>query len=53
MGLNGWWIGDIESYEAVDEHTFRVNLKGMVSNFLQRMVNGGYGSAGMVSPAAV
>ncbi len=53
VGLNGWWIGDIESYEAVDEHTFRVTLKGVVSNFLQRMVNGGYGSAGMVSPAAV
>ena len=53
VGLNGWWIGDIESYEAVDEHTFRVTLKGVVSNFLQRMVNGGYGAAGMVSPAAV
>lgn len=53
VGLNGWWIGDIDSYEVVDEYTFRVNLKGVVSNFLQRMVNGGYGSAGMVSPAAV
>jgi peptide/nickel transport system substrate-binding protein len=53
VGLNGWWIGFIESYEVLDEYTFRVNLNRGTSNFLARLVNGGYGSSGMVSPTAV
>tara|TARA_B100001123_G_scaffold449921_1_gene617489 strand:+ start:188 stop:1819 length:1632 start_codon:yes stop_codon:yes gene_type:complete len=53
VGGNGWWIGDIESYEAADSHTFVVHLKTPVSNFLQRLVNGGYGSAAMSSPTAI
>jgi peptide/nickel transport system substrate-binding protein len=53
VGLNGWWIGVIESYEVLDDYTFRVNLKSGTSNFLARLTNGGYGSSGMVSPTAV
>ena len=51
--LNAWWTGDVASYRVVDEFTFEVTLKNTVSNFLQRLANGGYGSAGMVSPAAL
>ena len=32
---------------------FRKYLKTPVSNFLQRLVNGGYGSAAMSSPTAI
>lgn len=51
--LNAWWTGDVASYRVVDEYTFEVSLKSPVSNFLQRLANGGYGSAGMVSPVAL
>lgn len=51
--LNAWWTGDIASYRVVDEFTFEVTLKDVVSNFLARLANGGYGCAGMVSPTAL
>lgn len=52
-GINTWWTKDIESYEVIDDYTFRVNLSQPNSEFLRRLTQGGYGSAGMVSPAAV
>jgi peptide/nickel transport system substrate-binding protein len=51
--LNSWWTGHIEKYEVVDDLTFKVTLKQVISNFLQRLCNGGYGSAAMLSPAAL
>jgi peptide/nickel transport system substrate-binding protein len=51
--FNGWWTQDIDSYEAVDNLTFRVHLKQPNSEFLRRMAQGGFGSAGMLSPDAL
>ena len=51
--FNGWWHGDIESYEVVDEYTFRVNMKQPNSEFIRRLSQGGFGSSGMISPKVV
>ena len=51
--FNGWWTQDIESYSAVDPSTFEVKLKQPNSEFLRRMAQGGFGSAGMLSPEAL
>ena len=51
--FNGWWYGDIESYEVVDEYTFRVNMKQPNSEFIRRLSQGGFGSSGMISPKTV
>jgi peptide/nickel transport system substrate-binding protein len=51
--INTWWLQDVASYRAVDDATFEVIMKQPSSEFLQRLTQGGYGSAGMVSPAAV
>ena len=51
--INTWWLQDIESYAALDAMTFEVRMKQPSSEFLQRLTQGGYGSAGMVSPAAI
>ena len=51
--LNTWWLQDVASYRVVDDATFEVTMKQPSSEFLQRLTQGGYGSAGMVSPVAV
>jgi peptide/nickel transport system substrate-binding protein len=51
--FNGWWTQDIESYAAKDGLTFEVKLKQPNSEFLRRMAQGGFGSAGMLSPEAL
>lgn len=48
-----WVWGDLDSYEVVDEYTFRINLTGPNSEFLRRLTQGGVGSATMVSPESV
>lgn len=52
-GLMGWMWGDLDGYEAVDEHTFKINLKQPNAEFLRRMAAGGSGSPRMVSPEAI
>jgi len=52
-GLMGWMWGDLDSYEVVDEYTFKINLKQPNAEFLRRMVAGGSGAPRMVSPEAV
>jgi len=52
-GFNTWWHQDIDSYEVVDEYTFRINLKQPNSELLRRMSMGGFGSAAMLSPESV
>jgi peptide/nickel transport system substrate-binding protein len=51
--FNTWWHQDIESYEVVDEYTFRINLKQPNSEFIRRISMGGFGSAAMLSPESV
>jgi peptide/nickel transport system substrate-binding protein len=50
---NTWWRQDVESYEAVDEFTFKVTLKHPNAEFLRRLSQGGIGSAWMASPKAL
>jgi peptide/nickel transport system substrate-binding protein len=52
-GFNTWWHQDIDSYEVVDEFTFRITLKQPNSELLRRMSMGGFGSAAMLSPESV
>jgi peptide/nickel transport system substrate-binding protein len=52
-GFNTWWHGDIDTYEVVDEYTFRVNMKQPNSEFIRRLSQGGFGSSGMISPEVV
>ena len=52
-GLMGWMWQDLDSYEVVDEFTFKINLKQPNAEFLRRMAAGGSGSPRMVSPTAV
>lgn len=50
---NTWWRQDVESYEAVDEFTFKVTLEHPNAEFLRRLSQGGIGSAWMASPKAL
>jgi len=52
-GMMGWVWQDLNSYEVVDEYTFRINLKQPNSEFIRRLTAGGSGSPRMMSPAAV
>ncbi|MEM6487193.1 MAG: ABC transporter substrate-binding protein [Pseudomonadota bacterium] len=53
VGMLQWVWGDLESYEVVDEYTFRITLKQPNSEFLRRLAAGGSGTPRMISPAAV
>jgi peptide/nickel transport system substrate-binding protein len=52
-GLMRWVWLDLDSYEVVDEYTFRINLKQPNIEFLRRLAGGGSGTPRMVSPTAV
>ncbi|MEM6677828.1 MAG: ABC transporter substrate-binding protein [Pseudomonadota bacterium] len=53
VGMLQWVWGDLESYEVIDEYTFRITLKQPNSEFLRRLSAGGSGTPRMISPAAV
>lgn len=53
VGLMRWIWQDLESYEAVDEYTFRITLSQPSVEFLRRLAAGGSGAPRMVSPTAV
>jgi peptide/nickel transport system substrate-binding protein len=53
VGLMRWMWQDLDNYEVVDEHTFKITLKQPNSEFLRRLAAGGSGAPRMVSPAAV
>lgn len=44
---------DIDTYQVLDEYTFRINLKQPNAEFLRRLSQGGFGSAMMGSPAGI
>lgn len=52
-GLMGWMWQDLDTYEVVDENTFKINLKQPNAEFLRRMTAGGSGAPRMISPTAV
>ncbi len=53
VGLMRWLWQDLESYEVVDEYTFRLKLTQPNSEFLRRLTAGGSGTPRMISPASV
>ena len=52
-GLMGWMWQDLDSYQVVDEYTFKINLKQPNAEFLRRLTSGGSGAPRMISPTAV
>lgn len=52
-GLMGWMWQDLDSYQVVDDYTFKINLKQPNAEFLRRLVAGGSGAPRMISPTAV
>lgn len=53
VGMLQWVWGDLESYEVVDDYTFRITLSQPNSEFLRRLAMGGSGTPRMISPAAI
>lgn len=53
VGMLQWVWGDLESYEIVDDYTFRITLSQPNSEFLRRLAMGGSGTPRMISPAAI
>ncbi|MEM8993106.1 MAG: ABC transporter substrate-binding protein, partial [Pseudomonadota bacterium] len=53
VGMLQWVWGDLDSYEVLDEFTFRITLTQPNSEFLRRLSAGGSGTPRMISPAAV
>jgi peptide/nickel transport system substrate-binding protein len=41
QGLMSWMWEDLDSFEVVDEHTFRITLKNPNAEFLRRLAAGG------------